>query len=77
MFNSTQLLGLVLLGGLTAGEISRRLLALPGTTGYVLFGLLIGQSGLNWVTNLNIESAQLFVDLALGLILFELGIATV
>jgi hypothetical protein len=39
----------------------------------VLFGLLVGQSGLNWVTLLDIESAQLFIDLALGLILFELG----
>lgn len=73
MFNSIQLFGLVLLGGLAAGEISRRLLALPRTTGYVLFGLLIGQSGLNWVRLLHIESAQLFIDLALGLILFELG----
>lgn len=46
---------------------------MPRTTGYVLFGLLVGQSGLNWVTLLDIESAQLFIDLALGLILFELG----
>lgn len=73
MFNSIQLFGLVLLGGLVAGEVSRRLLALPRTTGYVLFGLLVGQSGLNWVTPLHIESANLFIDLALGLILFELG----
>lgn len=46
---------------------------MPRTTGYVLFGLLVGQSGLNWVTLLHIESAQLFIDLGLGLILFELG----
>jgi len=73
MFNSIQLFGLALLGGLAAGEVSRRLFALPRTTGYVLFGLLVGQSGLNWVTLAHIESAQLFIDLALGLILFELG----
>ena len=73
MFNSIQLFGLVLLGGLAAGEVARRLFALPRTTGYVLFGLLLGQSGLNWITLLHIESAQLFIDLALGLILFELG----
>lgn len=71
--NSVQLFGIVLLGGLGAGEISRRLLALPRTTGYVLFGLLLGQSGLEWITLAHIESAQLFIDLALGLILFELG----
>ncbi|HEX6734915.1 MAG TPA: cation:proton antiporter [Azonexus sp.] len=73
MVNSIQLFGLILLGGLAAGEVSRRLLALPRTTGYVLFGLLVGQSGLNWITPFHIESAQLFIDLALGLILFELG----
>lgn len=73
MINSIQLFGLILLGGLAAGEISRRLLSLPRTTGYVLFGLLVGQSGLNWITPFHIESAQLFIDLALGLILFELG----
>lgn len=73
MLNSIQLFGLVLLGGLAAGEAARRVLALPRTTGYVLFGLLAGQSGLNWITPFHIESAQLFIDLALGLILFELG----
>ncbi|PKO85549.1 MAG: hypothetical protein CVU18_19550 [Betaproteobacteria bacterium HGW-Betaproteobacteria-12] len=73
MINSIQLFGLILLGGLAAGEVARRLLSLPRTTGYVLFGLLTGQSGANWITPLHIESAQLFIDLALGLILFELG----
>lgn len=73
MFNSIQVFGFVLLGGLLAGELARRLTRLPRTTGYVLFGMLVGQSGLNWVTPLHIESAQLFIDLALGLILFELG----
>ena len=73
MFNTIQLFGLVLLGGLAAGELSRRLCSLPRTTGYVVFGLLLGKSGLNWIQALQIESASLFIDLALGLILFELG----
>ena len=73
VLNTVQLFGIVLLGGLFAGEMSRRMLALPRTTGYVMFGLLLGQSGLKWITRGHIESAQLFIDLALGLILFELG----
>lgn len=73
MFNSIQLFGVVLLGGLLCGEIARRVLALPRTSGFVVFGLLIGQSGLGWITPMQIEGAQLFIDLALGLILFELG----
>jgi len=71
--NSVQLFGIVLLGGLGAGELCRRLLVLPRTTGYVLFGLFLGQSGLKWITLAHIESAQWFIDIALGLILFELG----
>lgn len=73
MFNSIQLFGVVLLGGLAAGELSRRVLNLPRTTGYVVFGLFAGQSGLGWIEPNHIDSAQLFIDLALGLILFELG----
>ena len=73
MFNSIQIFGVALLGGLGAGEFSRRALALPRTTGYVVFGLLVGQSGLGWIAPYHIESNQLFIDLALGLILFELG----
>lgn len=73
MFNSIQILGMALLGGLAAGELARRALRLPRTTGYVVFGLLVGQSGLGWIAPYDIESNQLFIDLALGLILFELG----
>lgn len=73
MFNTVQIVGLALLGGLVAGEASRRLLDLPRTTGYVVFGLVVGQSGLNWITATHLESAQVFIDLALGLIVFELG----
>jgi Kef-type K+ transport system membrane component KefB len=73
VFNSIQLFGFVLLGGLAFGELSRRVFALPRTTGFVVFGLIVGQSGFGWIDPIHIESAQLFIDLALGLILFELG----
>jgi Kef-type K+ transport system membrane component KefB len=73
MLNSIQLFGVVLLGGLGAGELFRRLFHLPRAMGYIVFGLVIGQSGFDWITPYHIGAAQLFVDLALGLILFELG----
>ena len=73
VLNSVQLFGIVLLGGLCAGELSRRILNLPRTTGYVLCGLLLGQSGLQWISAEHIHAAQLLIDIALGLILFELG----
>ena len=73
MANTIQLFGLALLGGLAFGEAARRICNLPRTTGYVIFGLCVGQSGTGWIKPLHIESAQLFIDLALGVILFELG----
>jgi Kef-type K+ transport system membrane component KefB len=35
--------------------------------------MVVGLSGMQWVTPLHIESASLFIDLAMGLVLFELG----
>lgn len=71
--NSILFFGTALLGGFFSGEASRRLLGLPRTTGYVVFGLVVGKSGFAWIDPYVIESARFFVDLALGLILFELG----
>lgn len=73
MFNSIQLFGLLLLGGLAAGETARRFAGLPRATGHVLFGMLAGQSGLMLVAPQDLAAAQPLVDLALGLILFDLG----
>lgn len=67
------LFGLLLLGGMASGELCRRGANLPRTTGYVLFGLLMGNSGLQWVDPYILGSAQFFIYPAIGLILFELG----
>jgi Kef-type K+ transport system membrane component KefB len=67
------LFGLLLLGGMASGELSRRFVNLPRTTGYVLFGVLMGNSGLEWVDPYILGSAQFFIYPAIGLILFELG----
>jgi Kef-type K+ transport system membrane component KefB len=65
--------GWVLLGGLSSGELTRRGLNLPRTTGYVLFGVLVGQSGLGWVPPSALHAAHLFIYPGIGIILFELG----
>jgi NhaP-type Na+/H+ or K+/H+ antiporter len=67
------LFGLILLAGLIGGEISRRALALPRITGYVLIGLILGPFGLNWLDHSSVDSAGAMVDFAVGLVLFELG----
>lgn len=67
------LFGLLLLAGLISGELVKRALHLPRITGYVLMGMLLGASGSGLLNEKLIAEAWIFVDIALGLVLFELG----
>jgi Kef-type K+ transport system membrane component KefB len=67
------LFGLLLLAGVVGGEVVQRVAGLPRIVGYVLIGLALGSSGLNVVDAGLLKEAWIFVDIALGLILFELG----
>lgn len=71
--NPLLLFGFLLLAGVIGGEIVRRVLAVPHIVGYVLIGLLLGAGGLGVLDTGLIKEAWTFVELALGLILFELG----
>lgn len=71
--NPVMLFGLLLLAGFAGGELVYRLLRLPRITGYVLAGLVLGASGAGIIDAQLAREAQVFVDIALGLILFELG----
>ncbi len=66
------LFGLLLLVGLLGGEVAR-LFALPRITGYLLVGVLFGPGGLGVLSGQLIRESRVFVDISLGLILFELG----
>lgn len=65
--------GLILIAGLLGARLAARLLPVPAITGYVLTGLLVGPAVLNLVTVDVLNKMGLLVDLALGLVLFELG----
>jgi len=65
--------GILLALGILGGQIARRSVTLPTLTGYVLTGLVIGPHGLNLVGQPLLDTSALFVQLALGLALFELG----
>jgi Kef-type K+ transport system membrane component KefB len=67
------LFGVLLLTGLVGGEVARRFLKLPRITGYVAVGMALGGSGLGWLEGEVLAESRVFVDIALGLILFELG----
>ena len=71
--NSFTLFGLLLLAGLVAGRIAARTRVLPSITGYIAIGFLLGPGVLNWLTEGALADARIFVDISLGLVVFELG----
>jgi len=71
--NPLALFGVLLLAGALGGELIRRVLNLPRITGYVLIGLALGASGLNVLDVRMLGYTRVFLDVGLGLVLFELG----
>jgi len=71
--NPLALFGVLLLAGALVGELTRRVLNLPRITGYVLIGLALGASGLNVLDARMLGFSRVFLDIGLGLVLFELG----
>ncbi|MBI3146219.1 MAG: cation:proton antiporter [Pseudogulbenkiania sp.] len=65
--------GILLAMGVLGGQIAVRIAKLPGITGYILTGLIIGPSGLKLLDQQLIDEAGLFIQLALGLALFDIG----
>ena len=57
-----------------AGEILARFAHLPRVSGYSLAGLFLGPSTLGWFDTQDLASFRVVIDLALALLLFELGI---
>src|SRR3989338_2794289 len=72
-FNPIVLFGLTLLLGLLGGEIAKATRLLPRISGYIAVGFLVGPNGFNMATPSLLADASFFVDIALGLILFDLG----
>jgi len=62
----------LLLAGYACGEGLRRL-GLPRLTGYIVLGLVLGDSGFGWLDVASRASLRLFVDVGLALLLLELG----
>lgn len=66
-------LALALVIAVLVGEGLVRYLRLPRIVGYVGIGLLLGPAGLNMIPELPAAEWRLLIDLALGILLFELG----
>lgn len=68
------LFGVLLACGVLGGLLATRLRWLPTITGFMAVGLLIGPSGLGLLSADALASAKPLVEIALGLILFKLGV---
>jgi Kef-type K+ transport system membrane component KefB len=64
--------GLILMFALMAGHLAQ-LVRVPEVTGYLLVGVLIGPSALDLISHENITTLGFLSDVALGLILFNIG----
>ncbi|MHB1299310.1 MAG: cation:proton antiporter [Burkholderiales bacterium] len=71
--NDFLLFGAILLVGIVGGELAQRTSFLPRITGFVATGLILGPSMLGLLNANMLADAKLFTDIALGLILFQLG----
>lgn len=67
------LFGVLLALGLIAGEAVRRYAGLPRIMGYVVTGALLGPAGSGLLDSDALFELRLLVDVAIGLIVFELG----
>lgn len=70
---STTLFGLILVTGFLGGELVEKIRFLPRIFGYIAVGFLLGPAGFNVVEVTAIEQNSIFIDISLGLILFEIG----
>jgi len=70
--NELASLGVILFFALLAGHLVK-FLRVPEVTGYLLAGVAVGPSFLGWITHDNLETLEVFSQVALGLILFSIG----
>jgi Kef-type K+ transport system membrane component KefB len=64
--------GLILVAALLAGHLAQ-LVRVPEVTGYLLIGVLIGPAALDLISYENVTTLGFLSDVALGLILFNIG----
>jgi Kef-type K+ transport system membrane component KefB len=70
--NELASLGFILLFALLAGHIVK-FLRVPEVTGYIAAGIVVGPHVFGWITHQNLQTLEVFSQVALGLILFSIG----
>ncbi len=72
--NDFILFGGILLAGIIGGEVAHRTRYFPRITGFIVVGFLLGPSLTGVLSEDMLERAKIFTNIALGLILFQLGL---
>lgn len=67
--------GLLLLLGAVGGFTAHRLSWLPSITGFMVIGFIAGPGVLGLLTDQTLGHSRIFIDIALGLILYRLGLS--
>lgn len=71
--NAMLVFGVLILVGLLGGYLAAKTRFLPRITGFIAIGFLMGPSGLGLFGSEVLDLAKFFVEVALGLILFQMG----
>ncbi len=72
-WNALLLFGSLLLMGLIGGYLVAKNAWIPRITGYLLVGMILGAGGLDWLSGDVLKLAQVFADIALALVVYQLG----
>ena len=63
----------LLVFGLIGGYLASKNRWVPRITGYLLVGLALGAEGLNWLSGDVLQMANIFADVAIALVVYQLG----
>lgn len=72
-WNALLVFGSLLLAGLMGGYVVAKNAWIPRITGYLLVGLVLGADGVNWLSGDILKLAHTFSDIALALVVYQLG----
>ncbi|MDQ2994389.1 MAG: cation:proton antiporter [Pseudomonadota bacterium] len=71
--NSLFLFGLILIIGILGGRLAQATRFFPRVSGYLFIGFLFGPHILGVITNSALTDSKVFIEIAVGLVLFQLG----
>lgn len=71
--NTLLIFGLCLVCGVAGGMVANRISWMPTITAFMILGLIVGPSGLHIISKTMLKEASVFIDIALGLIIYKLG----